>query len=732
MTIADGGSYHVKVSNSIEAIASRDAAVVVDEPISINFQPVGAEILAGESATMFALASGSGPKTFQWQKDGVAVDGETSNTLVIENATKADEGFYTVIIGNTVGFQVSDEALLLVNAPPTIELIDPVIISTGDTFEVQVVADDEGDLTKLRYGLQNGPESMTISKSGLIQWTVGSGLEGNSYKIRILVVDQDGLAAGRNFSVTVNNSPQWEELGTQSGKEQYLLEFKPVVADANDTDLVVTAGGLPTGSTYDSESGFSWTPSSSQVGEYEVRFTASDPYGAKSELAVSVNVLANVGPTLAALGQVDILAGESASVQLEAADGDDDKSALAYSLKNAPDGMQVSETGLVSWVTQTGVHSGVYTAEAIVSDPLSASASQQLKVVVNGAPVVESVESLTLKVGEKVAFTVAASDPEGGNLTFKALNNPDGFKGSSRNGFRGKFSWTTKSAAAGAYKLDIEVTDAAGLKTALSVQVALNSNLAPTVEALAPVAVNAGGSVQVQVVANDVDDDNSTLRYVLENAPKGMEVSGDGLIQWSVDNQAETAVHSVTVIVLDGENAMGKQVLEVSVTANVPPTLAALDPVDVKTGGSLELQVVADDPDGDNATLKYLLKDAPVGMQISGSGLIQWAVPEDAEVKTHSVTVFTVDDRDALASAVLEVTIEQATAITLVSSPAVVGPFVTEAEAVIDEAESTITVAKGGGMRFYKLQSGDDTKLKITSIVIQGENVVMNYSLAGE
>jgi len=732
ITLADSGSYHVKVSNSIEAVVSRDAEVIVDEPISINFQPVGAEILAGESATMFALATGSGPKTFQWQKDGVAIDGATSNTLVIENAAKADEGFYTVIIANTVGFQVSDEALLLVNAPPTIEAIDPVIVSTGEAFEVQVVADDEGDLSKLRYGIQNGPESMTISKAGLIQWSVGSGLEGNSYKIRMLVIDQDGLAAGRNFSVTVNHTPQWEEIGSQSGKEQHLLAFKPVVTDADDTDLVVTASGLPTGSSYEFESGFSWTPSASQVGEYEVRFTASDPHGVKSELAVAVNVLANAAPTLAALGQADVLAGESVNVQLEAADADDDKSALAYQLNNAPDGMQVSETGLITWATQSGVHSGEYTAEAIVSDLLGASASRQLKVVVNGAPVVESVESLTLKVGEKVAFTVTASDPEGGNLTFKALNNPDGFKGSSPNGFKGQFSWTTKSAVAGDYKLDIEVADDAGLKSVVSVQATLKANLAPTVESLAPVAVNAGGSVQVQVVADDVDDDNSTLRFVLENEPKGMKVSGDGLIEWFVDNQAETAVHSVTVIVLDDENAMGKQTLEVSVTANVPPTLAALDPVTVGTGGSLEMQVIADDPDGDNAKLKYLLKDAPTGMQISGSGLIQWTVPEDAEVKTHSVTVFTVDDRDALASAVLEVTIEQATAIALVSAPAVVGPFAIEAEAVIDEAERTITVAKGGGMRFYKLQSGGETKLKITSIAIQGDNVVMSYSLAGE
>jgi hypothetical protein len=119
-------------------------------------------------------------------------------------------------------------------------------------------------------------------------------------------------------------------------------------------------------------------------------------------------------------------------------------------------------------------------------------------------------------------------------------------------------------------------------------------------------------------------------------------------------------------------------------------------------------------------------------MAISGSGLIQWAVPGDAEEATHSVTVFTVDERDGLASTVLEVTIEHATALALLSAPAVVGPFAPEAEAVIDETGRTITVAKAGGMRFYKLQSGDDQKLKITSIAIKDDNVVMSYEPAGE
>ena len=131
MLRANGGAYHVEVSNTIEVVTSRDADVIVEESISINVHPLGTEILGGESATFFTLASGSGPKTYQWQKDGVGLDGKTSDTLVIESATKADEGFYTVIIANTIGFQVSGEALLLVNAPPTIAAIDSVIVSTG-------------------------------------------------------------------------------------------------------------------------------------------------------------------------------------------------------------------------------------------------------------------------------------------------------------------------------------------------------------------------------------------------------------------------------------------------------------------------------------------------------------------------------------------------------------------------------------------------------------------------
>ena len=110
---------------------SRKAAVVVDEPVLIVAQPIGATLLQGEDAVMWVLAMGSKPLSYQWQKDGVALEGQTETSLTLSNAVEADGGAYTVIITNSVGFEVSAEALVMVNSPPTIEPFDPVVVSAG-------------------------------------------------------------------------------------------------------------------------------------------------------------------------------------------------------------------------------------------------------------------------------------------------------------------------------------------------------------------------------------------------------------------------------------------------------------------------------------------------------------------------------------------------------------------------------------------------------------------------
>jgi hypothetical protein len=68
------------------------------------------------------LEAGTAPFDYQWQKDGQPIAGATSSTYVINSATIADGGEYTVRVSNSAGSTTSDTASLLVETP-----VPPVI-----------------------------------------------------------------------------------------------------------------------------------------------------------------------------------------------------------------------------------------------------------------------------------------------------------------------------------------------------------------------------------------------------------------------------------------------------------------------------------------------------------------------------------------------------------------------------------------------------------------------------
>ena len=81
MTRLNDGSYRVEVKNMLGSMFSREAAVVVDEPVSVTVQPSGATLLQGEDAVMWVLAKGSEPLSYQWQKDGVCLGRQNRNLV---------------------------------------------------------------------------------------------------------------------------------------------------------------------------------------------------------------------------------------------------------------------------------------------------------------------------------------------------------------------------------------------------------------------------------------------------------------------------------------------------------------------------------------------------------------------------------------------------------------------------------------------------------------------------
>ena len=113
------------VSNSAGSATSTSAVLTVDaalqaQPPVITAQPGAVVVVPGMSALLGVGVQGSGPMSFQWLRNGVAVAGQTQATLAIAAATALDVGAYQVRVINGVGEVTSATAQVILLGAPAI------------------------------------------------------------------------------------------------------------------------------------------------------------------------------------------------------------------------------------------------------------------------------------------------------------------------------------------------------------------------------------------------------------------------------------------------------------------------------------------------------------------------------------------------------------------------------------------------------------------------------------
>ena len=189
--------------------------------------------------------------------------------------------------------------------------------------------------------------------------------------------------------------------------------------------------------------------------------------------------------------------------------------------------------------------------------------------------------------------------------------------------------------------------------------------------------------------------------------------------------------YSIDIEVKDSSGL--KTVVAAQITLLSPPTVEAIEPIVVKVGDNVGFTISATDPEG--GELRYKALNTPAGfkrkVRNGYNGVFLWYTTKASE-GDYSIDIEVKNAEGLKTVVVAQIKLESMTTVTLLTASSVVGPYAPETAAVIDENAQTITVAKAGGIRFYKLQSGDDAKLKITSFAIQGDNVVMSYQPAGD
>jgi len=137
--LSQAGSYTVTVSNGAGSVTSNAATLTVNAPAvgpTVQTHPVSQTVFIGSSVTLSVVATGTAPLSYQWQRDGVAIAGETSSSLTLNNLQVSDSGGYSVVVSNLVFSVTSNTATITVS--PVV--VAPTIGSPPASVTVQAGA----------------------------------------------------------------------------------------------------------------------------------------------------------------------------------------------------------------------------------------------------------------------------------------------------------------------------------------------------------------------------------------------------------------------------------------------------------------------------------------------------------------------------------------------------------------------------------------------------------------
>lgn len=138
---------------------------IVDAPPSITKQPTNQIVVEGDSATFSVSATGGAPLTYQWYKDGNAIQNANYSKYSILTTSTADAGSYTVQISNSLGSVTSTEATLSVVANLTLQVSDITRIYgiENPTFQYAIFNKEGLDITDTIAGSPDFNTTATIN-----------------------------------------------------------------------------------------------------------------------------------------------------------------------------------------------------------------------------------------------------------------------------------------------------------------------------------------------------------------------------------------------------------------------------------------------------------------------------------------------------------------------------------------------------------------------------------------
>jgi hypothetical protein len=147
-------------------------APIMAIPPEITQHPVSQSVLTRSRVTLSYIATGTGPLTNQWRKNGAPLPGETGPTLAFNSITLGDAGNYDVIVSNAAGSVTSQVAIVTVTLRP-----DPpsqLSVDLNNTGQETVAETETGFQSFAIPGIGFGPYTRSYGGVDLTVASVGN------------------------------------------------------------------------------------------------------------------------------------------------------------------------------------------------------------------------------------------------------------------------------------------------------------------------------------------------------------------------------------------------------------------------------------------------------------------------------------------------------------------------------------------------------------------------------
>ncbi len=401
----------------------------------------------------------------------------------------------------------------------------------------------------------------------------------------------------------------------------------------------------------------------------EVRFArAIDGAGYNDVAPRGSSVPTNSPPVLNAIGNKNVIEGNTLDVSLSSSDPDGDS--RNFSVSSNPGFVTLTDsqdgTGRLRIAPQAG-NAGSYNMTVQVTDSKGASDSESITVTVtaapNAAPVLAAIGNKTLTAGNVMNVQISATDANGDNLTFTLPTKPAFATLTDNNDGTGVIRLAPTTSQAGTYNLTCRVADGNGGADSETITITVNPppNAAPVLASIGNKTLTAGNVMNVQISATDANGDN--LTFTLPTKPAFATLTdnndGTGVIRLA-PSTSQAGTYSLTCRVADGNGGADSETITITVNPppNAAPVLAAIGNKTLTAGNTMNVQITATDANGDNLTFTLPTKPAFATLTDNndGTGVIRLA-PTTSQAGTYSLTCRVADGNGGADSETITITV---------------------------------------------------------------------------